>query len=50
MFSSRSVVSTDSATVSAERRIAESLKDFNLADKTPMECMLFISGIEEYAC
>jgi len=46
MFSSRSVVSTDSATVSAERRIAESLKDFNLADKTPMECMLFISELK----
>ncbi len=28
------------------RRIVRSLKDFNLADKTPMECMLFISELK----
>ena len=28
------------------RRIAQSLSDFNLADKTPMECMLFISELK----
>lgn len=28
------------------RRIAQSLTDFNLADKTPMECMLFISELK----
>lgn len=35
-----------SSAVPAERRIADSLKDFNLADKTPMECMLFISELK----
>ncbi|MDE5962821.1 MAG: hypothetical protein K2G58_02100 [Alistipes sp.] len=34
------------STTSAERRIIDSLKDFNLADKTPMECMLFISELK----
>lgn len=34
------------STSSAERRIIDSLKDFNLADKTPMECMLFISELK----
>jgi len=28
------------------RRIVRSLNDFNLADKTPMECMLFISELK----
>lgn len=46
VLSAPAAVPADSPEASAQR-IAQSLKNFNLADKTPMECMLFIAELKK---